>query len=214
MNNKLLGAALGALAITSLTPAYAVDDPWIVRLRVVRLVPADESDAIPSLGVPADKITVNAKTIPDIDVGYFFTPNIAAELLLTIPQKHTVTIEESALGGPINIGTFKHLPPTLLAQYHFIPNGDFRPYVGAGINFTFITDDDVKVPGVGTLSLDNNSVGPAIQVGFDYKLEKNWFLSVDFKKIWIDSDVKINGNKISNVGINPYLFGVGLGYRF
>ena len=100
---------------------------WLVRARAVRLDPANKSDAIGALAVPEDAITINNKTIPEVDITYFFTPNIAAELVLTVPQKQRVTIEQSALGGPVDIGTFKHLPPTLTLQYHFLPEGTFRP---------------------------------------------------------------------------------------
>lgn len=211
----VLRAALAGAALCSIVPAVqAADGPWMVRVRAARLVPADSSDAIPSLGVPSDKITVSKKTIPDFDVSYFFSPNVAAELLLTIPQKHDVTVEQSVLGGPVKIGTFKHLPPTLLAQYHFMPDQAFKPYVGAGINLTLISSVNLAVPTVGKLDLDNTSVGGALQVGFDYRIDKNLYLNVDVKKIWIDSDVKLNGAKVSNVGVNPLLYGVGIGWRF
>lgn len=77
--------------------------------------------------MPANAITVNDKTIPEVDITYFFTPNIAAELVLTVPQKQTVTVQPSALGGPVDIGTFKHLPPTMMLQYHFQPDATILP---------------------------------------------------------------------------------------
>ena len=55
------------------------------------------------------------KTIPELDISYFFTPNIAAELVLTVPQEHRVYLNGT------DIGSFKHLPPTLTLQYHFMP---------------------------------------------------------------------------------------------
>src|SRR6516225_4631423 len=113
-------AILGALGAGS-AQAQEAQGNWLVRARAVRLDTANKSDPIPSLAIPSDAITVNNKTIPELDVTYFFTPNIAAELVLTVPQKHTVTVQQSALGGPVDIGTFEHLPPTLMLQYHFMP---------------------------------------------------------------------------------------------
>jgi outer membrane protein len=74
----------------------------------------------------------------DVDFEYFFTPNWSSELLLTYPQSQSVTVRESALGGPTNIGSFKHLPPTLTLKYNFNPDGNFRPYVGVGVNLTLM----------------------------------------------------------------------------
>jgi outer membrane protein len=198
-------AMLGAVS----TPALAADGEtqgnWMVRLRATYLDMADKSDAIPALGVPSDAITVNNKWIPELDVTYFFTRNIAAELVLTVPQKQDVYLNGN------RIGTFKHLPPTLLVQYHFLPEGTFRPYVGAGLNFTRIWGADIAN---NTLQLDNWSVAPALQIGMDYKLTKNWFLNADIKKVWLSSDVKAGGEKISKVNLDPWLFSMGVGYRF
>lgn len=203
--------AIAAFAMfgTVSTPAFAADGEtqgnWMVRLRATYLDMADKSDAIPALGVPSDAITVNNKWIPELDVTYFFTRNIAAELVLTVPQKQDVYLNGN------RIGTFKHLPPTLLVQYHFLPEGTFRPYVGAGLNFTRIWGADIAN---NTLQLDSWSVAPALQIGMDYKLTKNWFLNADIKKVWLSSDVKAGGEKISKVNLDPWLFSMGVGYRF
>lgn len=209
MKKLLIAAALAAVtAVPAVASAQA--GSFIVRGRVAQIVPADKSDAIPALSVPADAITVSKKVIPDLDFVYFFTENLAAELLLTVPQKHDVKLNGT------KIGSFKHLPPTLLAQYHFMPNEVFSPYVGAGINVTFISSVNLAVPGVGALDLDSTSVGGALQAGFDYKLDKNWALNFDVKYIQIRSDVtlKANGVKVSEVKVDPIVWGVGVGYKF
>lgn len=184
--------------------ALAEQSPWMVRVRLERLSPADKSDPVGGVGA-SDRISVSKKTMPDIDISYFFTPNISAELVLTYPQKHDVMLDGT------QIGTFKHLPPTLLAQYHFMPEATFSPYLGAGVNYTNI--HNVELLG-GAGSLEHKSVGLALQAGADYKIDKNWSLNFDVKKIQIRSDVFAAGNKISNVQIDPWLVGVGVGYRF
>jgi outer membrane protein len=206
--------ALAAAALVA-GRAYGDDDQWEVRLRAVYLSPANDSDAVPSLAVPSDAIHINSKWLPDLDFEYFFTPNWSTELILTYPQSQTVTVEQSALGGATVIGTFKHLPPILTAKYNFTSLGDFRPYVGIGINLTLISDVNLSVPTVNIpLSLDSTSVGPAAQVGVDYRLADSWFANVDVKWAELASDVKEYGTRISTVHINPVLFGVGIGYRF
>jgi outer membrane protein len=201
-------AALALLGAVAATPAAATDDKaqgnWMVRLRATSLNMANKSDPIGGVGA-SDRITVNDKWIPELDVTYFFTPHIAAELVLTVPQKQNVSLDGN------KIGSFTHIPPTLLVQYHFIPNGTFRPYVGAGLNFTRIWGADIAN---NSLSLDSWSVAPALQIGMDYKLTKNWFLNADIKKLWLSSDVKAGGVKVSNVSLDPWLFSMGVGYRF
>jgi outer membrane protein len=204
----IISAALAAPS------AFATEGPWLVRVRAVNLDMVNKSDPIPSLGVPADAIRASDKTIPEVDISYFITKNIAAELILTVPQKHTVTVAQSAI-GPFTAGTFKHLPPTLTLQYHFLPDGQFRPYVGAGVNLTLFSGVKLAVPGVDTLRLEKNSVGGALQAGFDVKLDKNLFLNLDVKKIYINTDIKLsNGTKVSHLKVDPLAVGLGLGWRF
>lgn len=200
----LLAAALAAPTLR------AEDGPWMVRLRAVSLQPANKSDAIPALGVPADAIHVSNKVIPEVDFSYFFTKNFSAELILTVPQEHDVTLSGT------KIGTFKHLPPTLTAQWHFLPGETVDPYVGAGLNFTLISDVKLAVPGVGALDLNSSSTGLAAQAGVDFKVAKNCFINLDVKYAQIQSDVKLaaNGAKVSKVKVDPMLYGVGIGYRF
>lgn len=199
---KLMISAAAVMAVHA--SAMADDSPWLVRARAVNLSPADRSDPIGGVGA-ADRIDVSDKTIPEVDVSYFFSPNIAAELVLTYPQKHDVTLD----GNPI--GTFKHLPPTLLAQYHFMPESGINPYVGAGINYTTMSKVDL-LGGKG--GLDHDSWGLAVQAGADIKIDKSWSFNIDLKKVQIGSDVTSSGTKISSVKVDPLMFGIGIGYRF
>jgi outer membrane protein len=213
--DKVLGCAVAAVFALGVSSARADDDgAWEVRLRAVRLVPSNNSDAYAPLGIPADAIHINGKWLPDLDFEHFFSAHWSSELLLTYPQAQTVTVEKSALGGPTAIGTFKHLPPTLTLKYDFCPNQAFQPYIGAGVNITLISKTTLYVPTVGRLDLDTWSVGPAAQAGFDYKLAAHWYLSADLKWAMIRSDVKFQGTKISEARIDPLLFGIGVGYRF
>lgn len=167
---------------------------WLVRVRAVHL-DSDNGGAAGSAGV-----SINDKWIPELDVSYFFTPNIAAELVLTYPQKHDVRL------GGTDIGSLKHLPPSLLLQYHFTDLGAFKPYVGAGINYTRFSS--VRLPA--GLDVKKNSWGAALQVGFDYALDKNWSLNFDAKKLYIDTTV----SGVGKFKVDPILLGVGVGYRF
>ncbi|MGI9227670.1 MAG: OmpW/AlkL family protein [Gammaproteobacteria bacterium] len=196
------------------------DEKWMIRVRAVYLSMSEGSDPISALGVPKDAIEIEDIFIPELDISYFFTKHIAAELVLTYPQKHKLHFQNSAI-GPFKSGTFKHLPPTLMFQYHFFPDSWFRPYIGAGVNYTFFFDEKINVPGITPLRLETGSLGGAVQIGFDVKLSKisaqipeGFFLNADLKKVWINSRVKAFGVTISNLYPDPLVAGVGIGYRF
>lgn len=195
MKKNLL--ALAILCATTTGAAYAQQDgQWLVRARAVH-IDSDNGGAAGAAGV-----SINNKWIPEVDVSYFFTPNFAAEVILTYPQEHDVRLH----GG--QIGTIKHLAPSVLGQYYFTGLGAFKPYVGAGINYTRFSG--VNIAG-GAVTVKKNSWGPALQLGFDYALDKNWSVNFDVKKIYIDTDVSAGFGKYK---VDPLLLGVGVGYRF
>jgi outer membrane protein len=199
-NMKKQWIVIAALAACGMGVVQAQETPWMVRARAVHLDMANKDST--GLG-----LTVDNKTIPEVDVSYFFTPNIAAELILTVPQKQTV--HSSVVGA--DIGTFKHLPPTLLLQYHFTGLNGYKPYVGAGVNYTDISK--VNLLGGGA-TLDSHSWGGALQAGVDIPLDKNWSINFDVKKVYIKTNVYAEGANLGTLKLDPVLVGVGLGYRF
>ena len=191
-----LALALASAALPS--AAFAADDgPWLVRVRAVHMDSANKD------GTGLD-LSINNKTIPDVDVSYFVTPNFALELLLTVPQKHELS------AGNTQIGSLRHLPPTLLAQYHVTGLGGFTPYVGAGVNYTHFSSVDLPAG----VDIDRNSWGPALQVGVDVPLGKNLVFNIDVKKLQIRTDVSAGGATLGTFKVDPLLVGVGFGWRF
>ena len=197
MKKNLLAVAVVCALTSGAGFAQQAEGPWLVRARAVHLDSANK-DSTP-LG-----LTINNKTIPEVDITYFFSPNVAAELILTVPQKHTLR------AGGASIGSLKHLPPSLLAQYHFTNFGGFKPYVGAGVNYTRFSS--LRLPA--GVDVDRNSFGAALQVGVDIPLQKNLYLNFDVKKVFIKTDVSAGGAKLGTFKVDPVLVGVGLGWRF
>jgi outer membrane protein len=190
----LLAAAGAALAQDS--------GNWLVRARALHLDSANKD----STGL---NLSVNNKTFPEVDFSYFFSPNFAAELVLTYPQKHDIR------SNGAKIGTLKHLPPTLLGQYHFTGLGGFRPYLGAGVNYTIFSDVQFDPAVVAALQprIKKHSVGLALQVGVDVPVG-GWLLNFDLKKVKLETDVYAGANKAGTFKVDPVLFSVGLGKRF
>jgi outer membrane protein len=153
-------------------------------------------------------LNVNDKTIPELDVSYFLNKNVAAELILTVPQKQHV------YSNATDLGTFKHLPPTLTLQYHFTDLHGYKPYVGAGVNYTRINQENLSTNGVNRVTLSNSSVGLALQAGVDLPLTKQLSLNLDVKKVQLKTKVYVDGVDHGTLKLDPVLVGVGVGYRF
>lgn len=205
--------ALATLAAFSQFASAQDTGNWLVRGRAVSLTSANDNSAqlkatLATLGSAEAKI--NDKWLPEVDISYFFSPNLAAELILTVPQEQDLSITNVG-----KIGTFKHLPPTLTVQYHFTGLQGFRPYVGAGLNYTNISD--VKwATAVSSLNLNlkRNSYGLAAQAGVDVPVGGGWLVNLDAKYVQIGTDVTSNGAKIGTFKVDPLLLSIGVGKRF
>jgi outer membrane protein len=197
MKRKLLQAAALAATLASAAAGAAQGD-WLARARVININPDASSSAL--------NLDVDTQTTLELDFSYFVTNNLALELILAT-KKHEVT------AGGVPIGSVKHLPPTLTLQYHFAPQATVRPYLGAGINYTRFYDVSL---GNGAFTVDKSSWGPALQAGVDIQLDKRFFLNIDIKKIWMDTDVKATatGATAANLEIDPVIIGIGLGLKF
>lgn len=202
---SLLGLMTSSALVTGamIDSVRAEDSPWLIRARVVMVVP-DESASVTGLGGSVD---IDTSVIPEIDITYFFSENWAAELVLGTSNHDVATTPSN-----IDLGDVWLLPPTLTLQYHFAPKAQFRPYIGAGVNYTIFYGADSGA--VASIEYDN-AFGFALQGGMDYDLGDNWVFNVDVKKIWLSTDVSINGGAITaDVDIDPWFFGTGIGYRF
>jgi outer membrane protein len=208
MNKKTISKlALGLLAALSFN-AIAQESPWMVRVRATNL--NWENGQSTAAIQPGGGLDVKAKnkTIPEVDVTYFFSKNIAAELVLSYPQR----VEITAVSG--SLGTVTALPPTLLAQYHFTQFGPLKPYVGAGINYTRFGSRNLNAGD--THSVEKSSVGYAAQIGADYMLTKNWGINLDIKYLQIETDVIVNssGASAGTLKLSPIATSVGVTYKF
>jgi outer membrane protein len=211
----LLLATAGAVALTGFAaPAFADAGDWQFRLRAISVSPDESADITPIGG----DVDISTSVVPEFDITYFFTDNIAAELILGVTP-HDVTAVGTTLGD-VDLGDVTLLPPTLTLQYHFNPDGQVRPYAGVGVNYTLFFNEDLP-SGTALDSIDYDpSLGFAVQAGVDYMLNERWFLNFDLKKVWINTDVTIDGTTNLNaiveadVDINPWIFGVGIGWRY
>ncbi|HDS1708299.1 OmpW/AlkL family protein [Pseudomonas putida] len=227
MNKSLLGASLVALALAApAAHAYQAGD-MILRAGAITTAPNESSGDLKFDGnkVSGTKATLDSDTQLGLTFAYMLTDHIGLELLAATPFKHTVAVK--GLGGGLDgkLADIKQLPPTLSLQYYPMePNSRFQPYAGVGINYTLFFDEDLssarKQQGFSNLKLQD-SVGIAGQLGMDYLLTDNLLVNASVWYVDIDTKASVNGptalgyskTKV-NVNVDPWVYMVGLGYKF
>jgi outer membrane protein len=228
MKKSLLVLALAAAFTPALAQAEAGD--WVVRIRAVDVAPNESSElgkTVNALGLgaamsPGAELTVDNNVIPELDISYYFTKNIAAELILAFGTRHDVNISGNTVttGALVNqnLGSVNMLPPTLTAQWHFMPDQTFDPYLGAGVNYTHSFDHSLTAGGALPIRIDRNMFGFVAQAGFDVNLKDGWLINADVKYVTMNTDVEalVGGawTKIDDLDINPWVFGIGIGKKF
>ncbi len=204
-----LGVAL-AVAGLGLQPlaAAAAQGDWLLRGGIGVVDPKSNNLSLS----PEAEVQVDTGISATIEAAYFFADRWAVELLAAYPFTHDVDIDGAEGAG--NVGEVDHLPPTLSLQYHFNPEGTFRPYVGVGVNYTTFFSEKTKGALAGLdLELDD-SWGAAGQIGADVALGDNWFLNGVVRYIDIDSDASLDGGDLGEVEIDPFVYQLQVGYRF
>ncbi|MGE3610388.1 MAG: OmpW family protein [Bacteriovoracaceae bacterium] len=206
MKNFLKTLPLVGLMFSSI--ALAADNNMMVRMRSITVMPSEK-------GTPTrvgGDVKLSDATVPELDFTYFFNDHFAAELILASTQ-HRAAANKTSLNN-LDLGEVSLLPPILLAQYHHTM-GKWKPYIGAGLNYTIFYNIE---PGVARSVHYKNSMGYAWQVGTDYEFLPNTYINFDIKKLYVSTDVEVNtysnGTVKADVDINPWIVGLGLGYRF
>lgn len=148
--------------------------------------------------------TIDGNARPTITFEYFVRDNIGIEVLAALPFQHDISINGT------NIGSTKHLPPTVSVNYHFPTNGPVTPFVGLGVNYTAFFDETSPL---GDLSIDN-SWGLAAHLGMDYAISEKAAFRMDLRYIDIKSDVYLNGTKVGRVNVDPVVFGASYVMKF
>lgn len=216
MNLLKIAAASALAAATLMSGSVLAEDfktkqagDFLIRARAIGLIP-DESSSISVIGGKAD---ASNEYVPELDISYFITDNIAVELIAATTN-HDVDVDGSALGASADLADVGVLPPTLTVQYHFMPSGRISPYLGVGLNYTIFYDEEAAGGAVTSVDFENG-IGYALQAGVDIAIAGNWSANLDVKKIFLNTDVKINGGAINaDVDLDPWVIGIGVGYRF
>jgi outer membrane protein len=214
MSSRYLIALAVAAAIAAPVAAHAQDegtyDPgkWLFRVGISQINPDSNNLEIS----PAASVVVDSDLSPTATVEYMITPHIGTELLVAWPFTHGLDLDTG--GRPLDrVGHVDVMPPTLSLNWHFNPNGVFRPYIGAGINYTMFSGEEASGALAGSSISIDDSIGAAGQVGVDIG-HRNWFFNANVRYIDMSSDVELDGAKIGKADLNPMVYGLHIGYRF
>ena len=213
------GGAARAQNVSDAAPAFPGAGPpvgkqagtFMVRLRAIGVIPETTGSRVQAIG---GSVSATAQAGPELDLSYFFTDNIAVEAIAA-STRHNISLQGTAVGN-IDAGSAWVLPPTITAQYHFMPHDRFSPYVGAGVTIAWWYASHPATPTVTKFTVGNN-LGAALQIGFDYNLTGHWFANFDVKQIFLQTNAKANtvlGGVEAHTGLNPIIIGAGIGYRF
>jgi outer membrane protein len=194
-------------------PAVDAWNPWMIRLRALAVVTRNSGSVDQVAG---SGLTTSDSVVPELDISYFFTENWAAELILGVTRHHITGT--GAING-LDVGKAWLLPPTLTMQYHFTNFGAFKPYVGAGVNYTMFFDQSAGNTATGGVTITqshlHNTFAPAAQIGFDYMIDRHWGVNFDVKKLWLRPDWDGNNGALTGkVNLDPWLIGTGITYKF
>jgi outer membrane protein W/outer membrane protein OmpA-like peptidoglycan-associated protein len=213
MSSRYLIPLAVAAALATPIAAHAQEgtyDPgkWLVRVGLSQINPDNEN-----LQIPGAFVVVDSDITPTATVEYMITPHIGTELLVAWPATHGIDLKGFAPNTDSRVGNVDVMPPTLSLNWHFNPNGVWRPYVGAGINYTLFSGEETRGALSGLdLSVDD-SIGAAGQVGIDIG-QRNWIFNANVRYIDMSTDVELNGSKLGTLDLNPMVYGLHVGYRF
>lgn len=215
--------ALAALALVAAAPFAQAVEPGTtqLRFRVIGVLPDDSSGHV--TGIPDSGVGVDDAWVPELDVSVFVHEHLAFEVIAAT-SPHDIS-GEGSIDGLGKIADTMVLPPTVLLQYHFRPDDKFRPYLGAGINYSWFYDvdstDDLDTALGGDTDIDlDDSFGWAAQFGFDIAINDHWFFNLDVKYIDMETtahlttDDGFDTERKVDVDVNPWVPGIGFGYRW
>jgi len=217
--STLCAACCLVLAGLVALPSAAAAGESFWRVRGLYISPDDSSSF---LGDTGSQVSVDSAVTPEIDFTWMFSRHWGFELVLAT-ARHDLAAKGGALDG-VDLGSVWLLPPTVTLQYHFLPAGAARPYVGFGVTvatfYKYDTSQALRDLGVSTLDF-SDGVNVAAQLGIDIDVSPNWFLNLDVKYAKMSTNVDINlagvpGGTLDTVrvDIDPWIAGIGIGHRF
>lgn len=219
-NIKLLALACALGAATGAAAQGKGD--WTVKAGVNKITPKVESGDVSAPALPGTKADVGPDTKPILNIAYFITDNIAAELDLGAPYRHKL-YGAGSIEGTGQLGTSDVLPPTLFAQYRFFrKDAVFRPYVGLGVTYAYFR----RERGSAQLTSVLNTGGPAstfsleakwaasAQIGASFRLNERWAIDGGVIKTKLKTTATYSTGQTQEMKLDPVAINLGVTFTF
>jgi len=202
----------------------ASDGPWSLTLGAINVNPSSDASALKDTSGAdiGSGLIAGSETQLGIFVDYRFSETLNLNVIAATPFTHGLT-GSGALAG-VDIGQTKHLPPTVVFQYHFPMHDQFKPFIGAGLNWTTFFEEAASQSlknffGTSNVQIEiDDSVGLALQAGFNVPINEQfdfYFMAALFD-IDADADVIVDNVKTlsSKVEIDPLVTMAGVRFQF
>jgi outer membrane protein len=188
-----------SLAPTNTAAQSASDRPWLFTTRILMTGSSDDSD-------PPGYQVYSAFTL-EASLRRMLGRSFAAEVTIRTESREVDSLFPP--GENRRLGSLELLPVNLFLQYRLGTRG-VRPYAGVGLSATFAWEKS----GVLDSTDMKGSLGPALQLGADFRLSSAVVLNTDLK--WNRTQVNLtNGEtRLADIRLDPVSFAVGVGFRF
>ena len=206
---------LMALAASLLLGGAAQAQDWTLKVGVTRYDTNSSTTGIQGIGIPAGAdAKVGDATTAIVVLERTLTPNIGAELVLGIPPRIKARATGSVAFLGDNVLSAKNVAPTFLVNYYFGSPGDtWRPYLGAGVNYTkFASAKSSLAPQVEL----SDSVGLAVQAGINFAMTKQWGAFASIARVDVKSDLVAVASTVltTTIDFKPTTYSAGVWYKF
>jgi outer membrane protein len=232
MNTRNTTLVAAALLATMTAGTALADGPVLsneLRLGAYILNYNAKADDLSGPFVPPG-VNLDIKNVTTPYFAYIrrLSPHFALQLAAGVPPKtKTIGKGPATVGSvPFNgqvVSTAKWLAPTVLLNYVFRDESEaWRPYVGAGVNYTHFYDrkstaaGDAANGGPTAISL-TNSIGPAVSVGISWRIQQRWkaYASYDYARVNSEYVGNTAGTlRKTSVKFNPSTLVVSIGFSF
>lgn len=201
---KSLKKSLLAIAVLLSAGLVHAESPWTIKVGASDVIAKGNGGTLAGFAASTSN---DIQLTPSIE--YAINSNVSAEILLATPFTHSVYLDGT------KVASFKDLPPTVSLKYTFPSYNGIRPYFGLGLNYTILWGEKTYGPLTGSKAHGDNTVGMAGLIGAQYDIPNSpYSVALDVRKVDIISKMYVNGNKVGDLVVDPWVVGLSVGYKF
>lgn len=231
--------ALSAALLVTTSVSAQTAGSTVVSAGWLHLAPQSSSDPL-RVTSPASVSGVRAGTGSSVSnadtvgllVNHFITDNITAELVVGVPPKHDIN-GTGVYDSYGKLGSVKQWSPAIVVKYYFgDANTRFRPYIGAGVNYTWFSDAEITNSQFAAqrffTTTDKISAkakaswNPVITAGASYAINDRWYAGafVSYVPLKTTATITATGTPVgtivseADIKVRPIVTSLHVGYRF